>query len=104
MDANTYYLNQYLGEIEARDRWQTKAQEYAQEQVEDERGAYYPWTEANVYEALGEISSADIKRIVAAKNDDKELAQLMREILVGYWFNYCEEKFLDSDPIDWEDV
>lgn len=91
MDANTYYANQHLQEQDDLDAAQAYAEELAQAEIEDVNGKYYPWHIKNIYEALNEIREEEIVRIAKHYADDKELSKVIREVVVGYWFDQAVE-------------
>jgi hypothetical protein len=91
MDANVYYLEQHLQD---QDDWaaaQNHAEEMAQQEIEDPTSKFYPWTVKNVDEALTEIKSRELQRIINTYHDDKALARVIREVVVGYWFDNALE-------------
>jgi hypothetical protein len=102
MDANTYYLNQHLAEVERQERHHEWASQKAQEYVEEANGYYSPWLPDNIAEALAEVEPPECARLAAAYADDKELAKVVREIVVGYWYNMAFDNVFDSSPEDWE--
>jgi len=72
MEANDYYLNQYLNQLDeedAADTWKEQQVKYLMSEGQD----FYPWTNDNVMEALCNLAGgAEIfftsQVIVAAKN------------------------------------
>jgi len=58
MDANVYYLNEHMAEVDAA----THAEEWKVDYVEEllaKGGDFYPWTYANVLEALENRKKSD---------------------------------------------
>jgi hypothetical protein len=96
MDANSYYLNEYMNAHDAWAEWQSECEELAQAEVEDTKSEYYPWTPKNVWEALSELPNEMYERIVEAREDDKALAMVVREAVAGYWYQLALNK------IEWE--
>jgi hypothetical protein len=92
MDANTYYLNQYLDEQEAAvRRYENSREAVAQALIENPQSKFYPWTEDNVFEALGEAPASVFSGMAKAHGNDKELANIVREAVVGYWYETALE-------------
>jgi len=79
MEANEYYLNQYLNQLDeedAADTWKQSQVEYLMSEGQD----CYPWTNDNVMEALCNLAGgAEIfftsQVIVAAKNSKNSTSQ-----------------------------
>ena len=92
MDANVYFLEQHLQSQEDIISAQNHAEEMAQQEIEDPTSKFYPWSAKNVYEALNEIRDREVQRIVNTYHDDKALARVIREVVIGYWFDNALEK------------
>jgi hypothetical protein len=90
--ANTYFANQYLGQIEDAQRIAEEAAETAQAWVEDEASDFYPWNPDAIREAMCEVEDKHLERMIKAKGCDKELAKAVREIVVGYWLQQAQDK------------
>ena len=90
--ANTYFANQYLGQVEDAQRIAEESAETAQAWVDDEASNFYPWNPDAIREAMCEVEDKHLERMVKAKGCDKELAKAVREIVVGYWLQQAQDK------------
>jgi len=90
MDANTYFANQYLGEVEDAQRRAEQDAELAKEMIEDEESEFYPWHPDQIREAICEISDLHLRTLANARISDKAMAMQLREIVVGYWLRQAE--------------
>jgi hypothetical protein len=93
MDANTYYLNQYMGEVDERAQRYENAQWIAQQEMEDPKSEFYPWNTANISEALTEAPNSAFERLAVNHGNDHELATIVREIVLAYWLESATEHF-----------
>jgi hypothetical protein len=96
MDANTYYLNQHMGELDDRAQRRENAEWIATQEMADPTSDFYPWTPDRITEAFNEAPSAALERVAANHGDDRELAKVVREIVLAYWLetatDFYEEK------------
>lgn len=92
MDANTYYANRYLDEQEAAvRRYENSREALAQTLIEDPNSKFYPWHPPRIWEALNEASVDVCYQMAKAHGNDKELANIVREAVVGYWYETALE-------------
>ena len=92
MDANTYYAEQHLQRQDNNHAAQSYAERLAQAEIEDVNGKFYPWRANNIDQAFSEIRAEELARIAKHYADDKELSKVIREVVVGYWFEKAMEK------------
>ena len=97
MDANTYYLNQHMDDVDNRQRNYEHAAWIAQQDMEDPKSDFYPWTPDRIYEAMTEAPDAALARMAAAHGNDKELATIVREIVLAYWLETATEHFYNEE-------
>ena len=94
MDANTYYLNQHMDDLDRLAEQEEQIDEAAAEFVNDPQSEYWPWTVERVQEAMSE--SRHTQKLIDARGDDAKLAAMTRKIVVDYWMNeariYVERK------------
>jgi hypothetical protein len=95
-DANTYYLNQHMGDIDADAQRRDNAQWIATQEMADPKSDFYPWTPSRITDAFNEAPSKDLQRMAAAHGNDRELAVIVREIVLGYWLETATEHFYDQ--------
>lgn len=95
-DANTYYLNQHMGDIDSRAKRRDDAEWIAKQEMDDPKSDFYPWTPDRITEAFNEASAKDLERMAAAHGNDRELSTVVREIVLAYWLetatDFYEEK------------
>jgi len=96
MDANTYYLNQHMDAISDADQRIERATWIAQQEMEDTQSDFYPWTPDRIYEAMTEAPDAALARMAAAHGNDRELATIVREIVLAYWLESATQHFLEN--------
>jgi hypothetical protein len=99
MDANTYYLNQHMDAVNEYDSWQDRAEWIAKQEMDDPMSNFYPWTSDRISEAMNEAPQSALERMVASHGNDRALATVVREIVLGYWLETATEHFL-SQPRD----
>lgn len=102
--ANTEYLNAYLRQEDAAQRWEDRAEEYAQAEIKDPKSDFYPWSKENFNEALCELSEKTLYRLANVRDDAETLKAVFDEMIEGYWYEQAKDYFLESDPSDWDDV
>jgi hypothetical protein len=96
MDANTYYLNQYMGEIDEQSRRRDDAESIAHQEMNDRNSDFYPWTPDRISEAFNEAPSAALERLAANHGNDRELATVVREIVLAYWLETATNHFYNK--------
>jgi hypothetical protein len=99
MDANTYFANQHQDNQSEAAQWHDRANWIAQQEMADPNSDFYPWTSDRVSEALNEAPSSAIERMVKNHGNDRELATVVREIVLGYWLETATEHF-ENQPRD----
>jgi hypothetical protein len=97
MDANTYYLNKHLSDIDESAQCHDRAQSIARMEMDDPQSKFYPWSPANISEAFNEAPLSALNRVTAAHGNDRELATVVREIVLGYWFETATDHFYKGD-------
>ena len=97
MDANTYYLNQRMDDIDESAQWHDRATSIAHMELEDPNSSFYPWSVSNIEEALNEAPGSALARIAACHGNDRELATVVREIVLAYWLETATEHFFSRN-------
>jgi len=96
MDANTYYLNQHMDAVTEADSWQDRAEWIAQQEMQDPESDFYPWTPSRINEAFIEAPLSALARITDCHGDDRALATVVREIVLGYWLETATDHFANQ--------
>jgi hypothetical protein len=96
MDANTYYLNQHMGQIDDRAQRRDNAEWIAKQEMDDPKSNFYPWTSDRISEAFNEAPSSALERLAANHGNDRELATVVREIVLGYWLETATDHFYNQ--------
>jgi hypothetical protein len=91
--ANTYYLNQHMGEIDEAAQRRENAEWIAKQEMDDPTSDFYPWTSDRITEAFNEAPNAALVRLASKHGNDYELAKAVREIVLAYWFESAVEHF-----------
>lgn len=91
-DANVYFLNQYLDRLQENAALEKRIDEYAQAEVQDRKGRFWPWEYNRIQEAFCEVDIKELDKVAKCFDNDKELAMAVRRIVVGYWFNVAKDK------------
>lgn len=91
-DANVHYLNHYLADLDRLERNEQYLDKIAQLEIENKNSKYWPWSWRGIQEAFCEIDIKELDRMARCYGDDAELAKVVREIVVGYWFNYAKDR------------
>lgn len=94
--ANTYYLNQYMGELDDRAQRRENAEWIASQEMADPSSEFYPWTPDRISEAFNEAPSAALERVAANHGNDRELATVVREIVLAYWLESATDHFYNK--------
>jgi hypothetical protein len=108
MDANEFYLNQHLKEVEASDR----AQDWKEKRVEEllsKEGDYYPFNRENFQEAIAELdlgkailasSYAHVASVFPSESSNRNFSEYLIRIAREYW-KECAEKKVDVEYDDY---
>lgn len=92
IDANVHYLNHHIAKLEENRALEQRLDEYAQDEVQDPKGKYWPWEWNRIQEAFCEVDIKELDKMAKCFDNDQELAMAVRRIVVGYWFNVAKDK------------
>ncbi len=95
MDANEYYLEQYLQREEDEQRRWERAEECAEASIKP-GGAYYPFSASGVMEALCELDVPRYEAIanLLARGETHKVGELLWGDVREYWFGKACDRYM----------